>query len=310
MQAVLVVLPIFLLIGFGWFLGRRGFISPQTAKENNDLLYHFAMPAVLLNGILGAKMQDIPSAGRFALAVCLPYLATTVLLWIFARRGEDPRRFAALTLSATRGNHFFAGLPIVTLAMGREGLEAGAMILAFSMAFMQLITIGSGQLALLGRVTADSLKRTMLQLLKNPLFMSCILALILIFLKLDRLPSWMAMTLKIMADISTGLALLMLGTRIDMRGLLPAFRTTWKLQLFKVLIHPLVAWLILLHFGLPQIYVQAGTLIAAMPEAVNTTIIAQGMGMDSDYCAMGTTVSVVLAMITLPIGILLLGAIR
>ena len=175
---------------------------------------------------------------------------------------------------------------------------------------MQFLSIGSGQLALFGELSLESLKKTGSQLLKNPLFMACLLALLLIFLDLGRLPSWIDLTLKMLADIGTGLALLMLGAKIDLGNAKRALFTTWKLLLFKLAVHPAVTYGVLTLFGLPPLLVQAGTLLAAMPEAVNTTLIAQEMGMDSDYCALGTTASVLLSMLTLPLWIQLLGAVR
>ena len=309
MQAVLIVLPIFLLIAFGWLLRQRGFFTPQTMKENNSLLYCFAMPALLLRGILGAESR-IPNAVLFTLAVCSPYVITVLAVWLLARRGEPTKRFATLSLAATRGNHFFAGLPILGLSMGEPGIAAGTLVLAFSLAFMQFLSIGSGQLALFGSISPESLRRTGSRLLRNPLFLSCLLAVFLIFAKLDQLPPWLDMTLKMLADIGTGLALLMLGARIELQEAGRAFLTTWKLQLVKLIVHPAVTCAVLSLFGLSPILVQAGTLLAAMPEAVNTTIIAQEMGMDGDYCALGTTASVLLSMLTLPLWLHLLGAIR
>ena len=69
MQAILIVLPIFLIIAFGWLLRQKGFFTPQTMKENNSLLYCFAMPALLFRGILRAESR-IPNAGLFTLTVC------------------------------------------------------------------------------------------------------------------------------------------------------------------------------------------------------------------------------------------------
>lgn len=309
MQAVLIVLPIFLLIAFGWVLRQRNFFTPQTMKENNSLLYCFAMPALLIRGILGAESR-IPDAGAFTLAVCTPYLITVLAVWGTARRGEPAQRFATLSLASIRGNHFFAGLPILGLAMGEAGIAAGSLILAFSLAFMQFLSIGSGQLALFGELSLESLAKTGARLLRNPLFMSCLLALLLVFMDLGRLPPWLDMTLKMLADIGTGLALLMLGGKMELRDARHAFLTTWKLQLFKLVVHPLVTYAVLALFGLSSDLVLAGTLLAAMPEAVNTTLIAQEMGMDSDYCALGTTVSVLLSMVTLPLWLHLLGAVH
>ena len=91
MQAVLIVLPIFLLIAFGWLLRQKGFFTPQTMKENNSLLYCFAMPALLLRGILGAESR-IQNAVLFTLAVCSPYVITVLAVWLLTRRGEPTKR--------------------------------------------------------------------------------------------------------------------------------------------------------------------------------------------------------------------------
>jgi predicted permease len=69
----------------------------------------------------------------FLAAVWLPYFITLVVVWLTARHKEAHDRFAVLMLCAVRGNHFFAGLPIVSLAMGARGVEAGTVILAFSL---------------------------------------------------------------------------------------------------------------------------------------------------------------------------------
>ena len=310
MGAVLVVLPVFLVIALGYLLHLKCFFSPQTMTENNRLLYYLAMPAILFRGVMNARFDTVPNTSLFALSVCLPYAITTLLVWVFARKGETRERFATLTLSATRGNHFFAGLPILALAMGAEGVEAGAITLAFSLPFLQFTSIGSGQLALLGKVTLRSLGLTALRLFKNPLFLSCLFALVLVFGGLGPMPKWVDSTLKILADISTGLALLMLGAKIQLASFFSAALKTWKMLLFKQIIHPIVFYLVLRAFGLPDLIVQAGTLLAAMPEAVNTAIIAREMGMDDEYCAMGTTASVLLSMFTLPVWIALLGAVQ
>ncbi len=309
MEAVLVILPVFLLIGLGWVLNCKKFFSPQTLTENNSMLYYFAMPAMLFRGILNARHDTFMENPLFVLAVCLPYVLTTALVWLFARKNETTERFAALTLSATRGNHFFAGLPIIGLSMGKAGIEAGSIILAFSLVVLQFVSIGSGQLALMGKVTAKSLRLTAASLLKNPLFMTCLAALLLVFSSFGPMPKWLDSTLKILADISTGLALLMLGAKIKFDTFFGDALSTWKILLFKLIIHPIVCYAVLSLFGLPKIMIQAGTLLAAMPEAVNTAIVAHEMGMDSDYCAMGTTASVILSMLSLPLWIQILGII-
>ena len=185
MSAVLVVLPIFLLISMGWALRKKGLLSDRTIKENTFILYWFAIPATLLEGILRSDTESLRNV-VFLAAVWSPYFVTTLIVWLTSRGREPIRRFAVLTMSAARGNHFFAGIPIIRLAMGASGAEAGTVSLAFSMIVMQFLSIGSGQLAMSGSLSWKSLRTTAVQLLKNPPFMACLTAVTLILLGLNR----------------------------------------------------------------------------------------------------------------------------
>ncbi|MDR2178917.1 MAG: AEC family transporter [Synergistaceae bacterium] len=306
MKAFLIVVPIFILIGIGWSLKYKKVFSPATLKENNFLLYWFAMPAILLQGILRADM-DVLQNPLFLVAIWAPYLLTLIVVWVTGRYHETPERFATLALSAVRGNHFFAGIPIVYLAMGPSGVEIGTLILAFSLVIMQVLSIGSGQLALFGILSWKSLKATGLQLLKNPLFLMCFFGLFLVFAKLNHLPTWANETLKIMADISTGLALLMLGAELRLENIFKMLLSVWKIVFFKLVVHPVVTYFTFTALGLSREMVQVGVLLAAMPVAVNTSIVAQAMGMDSEYCSRGIAITTLCSILSLPLWIGLLG---
>jgi predicted permease len=293
-------------MGIGWILRYKKVFSSETLKENNFLLYWFAMPATLLQGILRADMKVLEDP-LFLVAIWAPYLITIVTVWMVGRYHETPGRFAVLALSAVRGNHFFAGIPIVYLAMGPRGVEAGTLILAFSLIIMQLLSIGSGQLASLGALSWKSIKVTGLQLLKNPLFMTCFFGLFLVFTKLNHFPAWANETLKLMADIGTGLALLMLGAELRLENILKMLLSVWKIVFFKLLIHPTVTYFTFTALGLSQDMIQAGVLLAATPVALNTSIVAQAMGMDSEYCSRGIAITTLCSILSLPFWISLLG---
>lgn len=290
----------------GWLLKCRGRLSPQTLKENNFILYWFAMPATLLRGILSADMNVLQNP-FFIVAVWLPYLITIILVWLTGRYGETRERFATLSLTSIRGNHFFAGIPVIHLAMGNAGVQAATLILAFSLVVMQLLSIGSGQLALFGKPSWDSLKATGMQLLKNPLFMTCLVGLLLVFAGLNHLPEWLDETLGILAAVSTGMALLTLGANIHVENALKMLQSVWKIVFVKLLLHPVVTGLTFMAFGLSMEMIQAGVLLAAMPIAINTAIIAQEMGMDNEYCARGIAITTLCSILSIPLWIHVLG---
>lgn len=308
MQAVLIVMPIFILIGLGWFLQQKKRFSPQSIKEINFFLYWFALPSTLFRGILGSDMSVLQDMS-VVVATWLPYLVTLVITWMAVARKETPDRSAVLMLCAARGNQFLAGIPIIALAMGIRGVEAATLILAVSMAVMQLLTLGAAQLAMYGTVSWNTLKNTCVMLLKNPLFMACVLGLLCAAagLSLASLPLWMRATLGILADVSTGMALVLIGAGINLKNIFKNIISVWKIALFKLVVFPAVTYVIFMAFGLSQDMIQAGVLLAAMPAAVNIAVVAQEMGMDGEYCAMGVTVTTFLSLFTLPFLIHLLG---
>ena len=299
-------MPIFILISAGYFLQQKKRFSPQTLKENSFFLYWFAVPATLLNGILSADISVLQNAS-FLAAVWLPYAITLGVVWGTMRRQEAHDRFAVLMLCAVRGNSFFVGLPVVTLAMGKRGFETGTLLLALSMALMQLLSIGSAQLALCGTVSRKTIRSTCAQLAKNPLFIACVLGLFLVLTGLNRLPSWLSATLAILSDVSTGLALIILGAGIRLQNIVKTVASVWKIVLFKLAVLPAVTYVVFICFGLSREMIQAGVLLAGMPVAVNAALVAQEMGMDSAHCAMGIAVTTLLSLFTLPFLIRLLG---
>jgi len=298
--------PVFILIGIGWFLQQKNRLSDQTLKENSYLLYWFAMPATLLRGILSADVSVFQNA-VFLVAVWSPYLVMLAVVWMTARGKDTRERFAVLMLCSVRGNHFFVGIPIVSLAMGQRGVEVGTLILALAMVVMQLFSIGSSQLALYGTVSRKTIKNTAVQLLKNPLFLACFLGLFLVYAGLNHLPSWLNATLGILADVSTGLALITIGAGMRLQNLFKTVASVWKITLFKLGVCPAVTYVIFAGLGLSQDMVQAGVLLAGMPVAVNTAIVAQEMGMDGAYCATGIAVTTLLSLFTIPLWVYLLG---
>jgi len=301
-------MPVFILISLGWCLQQKNRFSPQVIKEINFFLYWFALPSLLFRGILGSDMSVLHDLS-IVVAAWLPYFATLVIAWVAAARREAPAQSAVLMLCAARGNQFLAGIPIIALAMGARGVEAATLILAVSTALMQLLTLGAAQLALYGTVSWSTLKNTLIMLLKNPLFMACVFGLVCAAggLNTDSLPVWMNATLRILADVSTGMALILIGAGITLNNIFNNIISVWKIALFKLVIFPVLTYIIFSWFGLPQYMLQAGVLLAAMPVAVNVAVVAQEMGMDMEYCAMSVTVTTFLSLFTLPFLIHLLG---
>jgi predicted permease len=118
----------------------------------------------------------------------------------------------------------------------------------------------------------------------------------------------MVMTsLKLVADMATGIALMSLGMGLEFSGLASAFRAAWHDALIKLVLHPAITWMFCIVWPVPEIFLRVAVIISAMPTAVNTFIVSRGMKLDERYASEIIAVSTILAPVSIPIWIALLG---
>ena len=84
------------------------------------------------------------------------------------------------------------------------------------------------------------------------------------------------------------------------------FVRAWPDAVVKLILHPTVVWLLFKLWPVPEIMMQTAIIISAMPTAVNTFIIAGGMGMEERYACDIIAVTTVLAAVTIPIWVAML----
>ena len=180
------------------------------------------------------------------------------------------------------------------------------MYLAIALPGYNLISILWGEVVHSGGITPKALKNIIIRALKNPLIISSLLGIAAAQIKIP-MPEALMISMKLVADMATGMALILLGASLELSGLLPAVRHAWHDALIKLIVHPAVTWGFMLIWPVPEILFQSAVIIAAMPTAVNTFIVAGNMGLDEQYACEIVAVSTVFAPLTIPIWISLLG---
>ncbi len=307
MESFMMVLPLALVMGLGFLFRRLGLIGEGTVPRLNSILYWAALPALLFRSILGVGSEIFSDPNLFW-AVHVTFLIAPAIALIMARPfTKDRRRNAVSVMSSIRSNNVFMGLAAVYIAMGQEGLEAVSLYLAASLLGFNLISITWAQVVLYGRFTFRSLLENFFQLLKNPLIISCILGVVCASVGLKELPFWLDAALKMIGDTGSGIALISIGASLRFENLGQTFRSTFRDSLFKLFVHPALVWAAFLVWPVSLLLRNAVVLVSAMPAAVNTYIIAQKMGMDSDYAGDVVALSTVLSIVTLPAWIWFLG---
>jgi predicted permease len=185
-------------------------------------------------------------------------------------------------------------------------MEAASLYVALTVPGYQVASIVCGEAVMSGRITRGSLAHCAARVMKNPLVLSCLLGFFAALLGIP-VPEFILTSMRLVADMATGLALIALGLSLEVSDFMPALRRTWHDALIKLFLHPALTWAFLLIWPAPDIFFKSAIILAAMPTAINTFIIAGGMGLDEKYARDIVAISTVLSALTIPAWIAVLG---
>jgi predicted permease len=308
MKGFYIVLPLALVILLGMALRAKDFFSAGDKDRLVRLLYWVALPVMFFRTTYLAG-DSILSHSNLVLAAYAAIVFTPIAAFVIAaavtHRGDRMRQ-AISAMAAGRSNNVYLGIPACMLALGPEGMEAASLYVALTVPGYQVASILCGEAVISGRITRESLTRCGERVIKNPLVLSCTLGFCAASLGIP-VSELVLTSMKLVADMATGLALIALGLSLEVRGLLPALRRTWHDALIKLFLHPALTWAFLLIWPAPDIFFKSAIILAAMPSAVNTFIVAGGMGLDEKYACEIVALSTVLSGMSIPAWIAILG---
>lgn len=314
MYAFFLVLPLMLLIILGNILKSRGFYSREDLAALTKTLYWVILPALLFSTAYESGRELLTQPNLF-IAANVSYIITIALAWsascFFTHKG-DRGKTAVSVLSAIRGNNIYLGFPIIMLALGETGLKQASVSLAVTIISFQLLSLVAGELSMSGKVKIENLMSIIIKVIKNPLVASCIAGGALALLGVP-VPQFIKESLKLLSVAATAVALLSIGGTLDfssVRQIIKMVRATWFDCLMRLLISPLVMWLCLTIWPVPEEMARITVMLSSMPAAVNVFILAKEMKMDADYGAEVVAATTALSALSIPVWATLLGIVQ
>lgn len=106
------VMPVVLLVGFGYFLRQQGYLSKTTIAQLNKLCFDLLLPIVTFNNIRRINLNEIFDL-RFVLYAAGTILAAIFLLVIIVPFFEKDRKKQGVIIQGTfRSNFVMLGIPL------------------------------------------------------------------------------------------------------------------------------------------------------------------------------------------------------
>ena len=300
MQALIdVILPVFLLIGFGYAAVWRGWMQDGAIDGVMKFAQNFAMPALLFRAISTLDLaQEFDAALLFSFY--LGSLSGFVVgmfgaRFLFNRPWEDSVVIGFIALFT---NTMLLGLPITERAYGADALAANYAIIALHAPFcyglgitvMEIVRNRGGGLLR----TSNSVLRAMF---KNALVIGIALGFV-VNLSGVAMPAVLTEALDLIARAALPAALFGMG------GILFRYRPEGDMRIIvfistvSLLLNPSITWVMGSALELPQSGFRSAVLTAAMAPGINAYIFANMYGVAKRVAATALLVSTAATILT------------
>ncbi len=291
------LIQIALFVAIGAFARIKGILTSAGTQELCRLIMSVTLPIMLF--VTGAQtdLADLARQGAlvFLAGILCPFLGFGIgalIAWLF-RLG--PSQTSVVRVGASLSNTAFVGIPVCAALWGSQGALLAALYdQGINVPLLILAPLAYGR-------SSRSHASVWRPLLLAPMIWGLALGILWNLSHLP-LPSWAANPLTTIGGITLPLSLVVVGamaipdevgTRIA-RPLL-AFLSA------RLVFVPLAVWLLMLLIGWHETGASVIVLQTAMPASVMATVMAKEYGADATLAASGAMLSVLGALVTIPL---------
>lgn len=293
------VAVLMILIATGYAAYRLGILDRHATHKISLFLLNVSIPALII-----VSMQIPPSAALlsntliFCIGVVVFYLFAVIVAYIGSSlftMGEMRR--GVFSFGILFGNIGFMGFPIAAALFGPESI----FYVAIANLIFNLLIFSAGIVMITGRYEFN------LKLLINPGITASLLGLVLFLLEI-RIPSPAIDAMRLLGDLTTPLAMLIVGSFLatfPVREMI-GDRTVFTGAALRLLLLPAGTYLLLSPLIDDPLVLGILVLLAAMPVGSMTVIFADIYGSDERFASQLVFLSTIVSLLTIPVITLLL----
>lgn len=293
------VAPFFGLILLGFVIGRWKRLPEAGLVWLQFFLIYVALPPLFYRLIADKPVTELAN-GRFILATTLSTFLVFMLslaVGLRATRGDLPQAVMQ-GVAGSYSNIGYMGPPLLLAALG-PGASA-PLVLIFVFDSLLLFSIIPFLMALAGvekKSPLDTARQVAWQVATHPFNVATLLGILASATHFE-LPSVLDKMTLWLSQAAAPCALFLLGVTVALRPMKTLPAEVPVLVAIKLVLHPLLIWVLLSAIGnFPDIWIFTGVIMAALPPALNIFMISTqyrvGIDRASACILIGTVVSMV-----------------
>lgn len=293
--------PLFLLVLAGYLVMRVTGWPTTMADMLTKFVFNVAMPALLFHLMCG--FSKLPSVDVRLLLVyfggCLiTFTLARLIAWkVFRLDGTAQSVFG---LGGIFSNNVLLGVPLAKLTMGAAAMPSVALVITFNALTLWTIVTVSVEWARNGELSVKGFGKTMRSVLTNPLIIAILSGMAFSQTGLE-LPQLLEMPLALASQATAPLALITLGMGLAEYGIRQGWQQSIAISLVKLVMQPLVVWLLALLIGLPPLETRVAVVLASLSTGFNVYLMSRQFKAVEGPVASALVLTTLLAAITVPL---------
>ncbi|MBY5934048.1 AEC family transporter [Tateyamaria omphalii] len=309
MQALLdVILPVFLVIGFGYVAVWRGFFTADGIDALMKFSQNFAIPCLLFSAIANLDLStslDLRLLTSFYVGAATGFvLGTAGAFYFFKRDIEDS---IAIGFCCLFSNSVLLGLAINERAYGPEALSGAYAIIAFHSPFCYGLGITAMEIARNRGQSPLTMARGVIRAMFRNVLVLAILAGFIVNLSGIVLPNVLRDGLDLVIRAALPTALFALGGVLIQYKPEGDARVIAMICAISLLLHPAITYGLGTALSVPEGTHKTAVLTAAMAPGVNGYIFANMYGRAKRVAATSVLVATALTILTAWMWLMVLG---
>lgn len=305
-----IVLPVFIIVGLGYLACWREIINDTHVDALMKFALNFAVPALLFRAISTLDLHQ-----HFSVDLLITYYGPAlVCFWMgfigarlfFKRDWQD---CVVIGFCAFFSNQLFIGVPITERAYGAEALNANFAIISVHSLFcygtgisvMEMVRARQG-----GRTLSKALRNILKGMFSNLLVLAISLGL---FVNLAGIPVPNALgdSMDLLARTALPVALFAIGGVLRRYKPEGDTKTILYVSVLSIIVQPAMTYVVAHWIGLPELYMRAAVLSAAVAPGINTYMFATLYGRAMRVAASSVLLATGLSVLSISVWLILLG---
>ncbi len=293
------VVIIFILMAMGFVLAKANVLKTGGIKQMTDILLYLVTPCVLINAYQKELSMELLTGLLMSAVFTVVIHVIAIVIATLVFRPEETKRYRVSIFAAVYSNCGFMAIPLLSAAMGGDGVFYGS-------AYLAIFTILYWTHGIC--VYTNSLKEISIKgIITNPGIIGTVLALVLFAFGI-KLPYVVKESVSYMAGLNTPVAMMLMGanlTRVDFKKAFSNL-SLYGVSAIRLIAVPLIAVALAKLLPVDMQVARAVVISASCPTAAVASLMAGKYDLDAVYATEIVSVTTLFSIVTIPLVLMLL----